>query len=362
MCPSVEHDPGDPGPRTGVPTGIRRHVALAERGVPRVRFGCRRGTAGMGRGRDGEVHVGRRGAVPIWLPLALLILGLLLMVQMLQRSAADHGLARIDTTRYRLHANAQWLSPAWTQELERILGTTRDLPTDDPRAISAFVDEVRALPFVAEVGQPEVQWPDGLSLPIKLYEPVACIRIEGRDFLPVASDGTVLGGYAYAPHDAYGGWLPTLGPHDRLPEAPMPGDRIEDPVLVAGLSIAESMWSYLDVQDLRQLGRIVIDASRPDAPLIDRDPGSMSPARLPGGVILELEHGRRVLFGRPPVPQVDGELPVGFKWAHLRRALGDVAAGRGTWSLLDARFDEPVLLDRAEVEALQQRLDRGDGR
>ena len=66
--------------------------------------------------------------------------------------------------------------------------------------------------FVAEVGAPEVNWPDGLTLPIRLREPVACLRV-GQDFPPVAADGTVLAGYSYTPHPAGGGFLPVLGPH-----------------------------------------------------------------------------------------------------------------------------------------------------
>ncbi|MEM9382894.1 MAG: hypothetical protein AAGB93_23285 [Planctomycetota bacterium] len=304
----------------------------------------------------------RSGAVPTWVPLALLVAGLFVGLQALERDARGRGLAQIDATRYRLHSGTKWLSHAWTEQLERVLVETRDLPADDLRVIEDFAERVEALPFVAEVGEPEVQWPDGLTLPIRLHEPVACIRIGSRDFLPVAMDGTILGGYAFSPHEAYGGWLPTLGPHGLL-EAEQgdiePGDRIEVPALRAALHVADSMWRYLDVDDLRLLGRIVIDATRPDAPVFDRAAGTVTPSTLPGGVVLELDQTRRVVFGRPPVPVLEGELPVALKWEHVESALA--AWGRGEeWALLDARFDVGVLLTRDEVLDFERRWE-GDG-
>lgn len=132
------------------------------------------------------------------------------------------------------------------------------------------------------------------------------------------------------------------------------------PAHLAGLDIASSMWGHLQVDDLRRLGRIFIDASRPQAPVFDRAPGSATPRQLPGGTILALEDGRRVYFGRPPKPLFDGELPIEMKWDHIRRAVGDMVPGTGDapgtappepWALLDARFDEPIYLTREEVEA-----------
>ncbi len=317
------------------------------------------GSAGRSLGSRSGSDGPRSGRVPTWIPLALLFAGLFAGLAALQGNAREFGLARVDTTRYRLQSGSQWLSPAWLEELERVLVRIREIPADDPKQIRAFVDEVRALPFVAEVGTPEVQWPDGLALPIRLYEPVACIPTGTRDYLPVAADGTVLGGYAFAPHEAYGGWLPTLGPHGAAPDV-IPGDTLTLPAHLAGLEIATSMWGHLQVDDLRRLGRIFVDASRPDAPVFDRSPGSSTPRRLPGGAILALEDGRRVYFGRPPKPLFDGELPIAMKWDHIRRAVGDRipgeagASGQGPtepWALLDARFDEPIYLTREEVEA-----------
>lgn len=297
------------------------------------------------------------GAVPVWVPLALLVVGLFVGLQALERDARSRGLAHIDATRYRLHTGTQWLSSSWTEQLESILIETRDLSADDKDEINAFVERVRELPFVAEVGEPEVQWPDGLTVPIRLYEPVACVRIGSRDFLPVAHDGTILGGYSFSPHEAYGGWLPTLGPHGLLEDEQgpvQPGDKVTVPALVAGLDVADSLWRYLDVQDLRQLGRIVIDSTRPDAPVFDRDAGTTTPRTLPGGVVLELDQGRQIVFGRPPTPVQAGELPVGMKWEHIRQALDAWSRGE-TWALLDARFDVGILLTSEEVLEFKRR-------
>ena len=305
---------------------------------------------------------GTTGAVPAWVPLALLFVGIFVGLQALERDARSRGLAQIDVTRYRLHTGSQWLSEAWTDELERVLIETRDLAADDSEAIGAFVERVEKLPFVVEVGQFGIHWPDGLTIPIRMHEPVACVRVGGRDFLPVASDGTILGGYAFAPHEAYGGWLPALGPLDLLEEEQgpvVPGDRVTVPGLLAALEVADSLWRYLDVQDLRELGRVVIDASRPDAPVFDREAGTTTPQRLPGGVFLDLEQGQRIVFGRPPKPLREGELPVGYKWGHVRSALAATRRGE-VWSLLDVRFDEAVTLNEDEVLEFKRQWDSGE--
>lgn len=293
--------------------------------------------------------------MPTFVPLALLFIVLFAGFAALQRSADDHGIARVDVSRYRLQSAGQWLSPAWLDELERILASVREISADDLDAIRGLQAEVAGLPFVAEVGTPEVQWPDGLIFPLRLHEPVACIAT-GGDFLPVAADGTVLGGYALRPHQAFGGYLPTLGPHG-LVASPLPGEVLEHPAHRAALDVAASMWRHLDVADLQRLGRIVIDASAESAPVFDRIPGSVTPEALPGGVFLDLEGGRRVHFGRPPRPIFEGELPVGLKWGHLRRGLASEAEEE-PWSILDVRFDEAVSLTRAEVEAFF----KGEGR
>lgn len=302
-------------------------------------------------GGEGRAWSSEAGRVPTWVPLALLFLGLLGGLRWLEADARDRGLARIDVTRYGLETDAPWLDDEWFEDLEGLLLEADSVNADDEEAIAALAARVEALPFIEEVGPPMVRWPDGLNLPVRLREPVACVRVGGRDFLPVASDGTVLGGYSITPHLAYGGWLPALGPLDLLDREQgqvRPGDRVEVPALLAALDVADSMWRHLGPDELRELGRVVIDASAEDAPIFDRSGGSASPSRLPGGVMLELEQGRRVVFGRPPHPLHEGELPVNLKWGHVRTALGGREEG-DPWRLLDTRFDRPVLLSEAEV-------------
>lgn len=290
----------------------------------------------------------------MWVPLVLFVTALFVGLQALQEDSRRRGIATVDATRYRLHADTQWLSQAWIAELERLLVRVRELPADDPAEIRRFTALVGELPFVSQVGVPEIQWPDGLSIPIRLHEPVACIRTGDRDFLPIAANGTVLGGYSYAPHEAYGGWLPTIGPHGLAEERHgtlRPGDVLDDVEILAALSVADSMWRYLRVEDLRLLGRVVIDASADSTPVVDPGTKRLTADTLPGGVVLSLEEGRRVWFGRPPEPLHEGELPAGYKWQHVRSALEAMARGEN-WALLDARFDAPTLWTRAEVEAL----------
>ena len=296
----------------------------------------------------------RRGAVPAWVPLGMLFAVLILAVRSLERDARERGVAQIDTLRYRLQQGSRWLSPAWREALEDVLVESRGLVVDDPIAIDSFIARIGALPFVADVGEPEVIWPDGLSLPVRLHEPVACIATVDGDFLPVAVDGTILGGYAFAPHEAYGGWLPVLGPHGLVERTLRPGDMVHHPALRSSLNVAESMWRFLEVDDLRRLGRVLVDASADEAPVFDRAPKTATPHALPGGVVLALEDGRRVIFGRPPEPVLPGELSIGRKWRHVAEALKDRDRGED-WRLVDVRFDEAIRLDREAVEEFAER-------
>ncbi len=274
---------------------------------------------------------GRRGRVPAWIPLGIVLVGVLSLVARLEDEAAARGVAKIDLTRYALHTEDRWVSPAWTVRLERTLLGARSLPAEDQEGIDALVEEVAALSFVAEVGAPEVEWPDGLVLPVRLHQPVACLKIDD-DFLPVAADGTVLAGYGYAPHRAFGGHLPVLGPHglDADPDWPFePGDILAHPVHLAGLSVAVSLWQHLDRDERGRIGRIVIDAGRDQAW-----------DGKPGGVVLDLEGARRIHFGRPPQDDIPGELPVATKWAHVAEALERWENG-GEFAAVDVRWDQP---------------------
>lgn len=295
--------------------------------------------------RGDDASAARRGGVPAWVPLALLFAGLFFGVGALERDAQSLGVAEIDTLRYRLQEGTRWVSPAWRMELEDVLIDARGMLVDERESIERFRSRVLELSFVAEVGDPELLWPDGLSLPLRMHEPIACVATGIEEFLPVAPGGEVLGGYAVSPHGAYGGWLPVVGPVDHGIVL-WPGDRLTSASDAAALAVADSMWRFMEVADLRRLGRIVIDATRERAPVFDRAPDSATPETLPGGVVLELEDGRRVVFGRPPDPASPGELPVGLKWRHVAEGMRDAQAG-DPWRLLDVRFDEAVRLSRA---------------
>lgn len=272
----------------------------------------------------------RRGRVPAWIPLGIVLVGIGALVAKLGSEAQARGVASIDLTRYQLHADGRWTSPAWTARLERLLLRGRGLAAGDQDAIDALVREIEALSFVREVGEPQVEWPDGLTVAVRLYQPIACLRV-GDDFLPVAPDGTLLAGYGYAPHEAFGGHLPVLGPNglDADPSDPFqPGDVLGHPAHLEALAVASSLWAHLDPLSVQQLGRVVIDASRTHAW-----------DGKPGGVLIDLEGARRIHFGRAPDRDWPGELPVALKWTHVREALEGWSAGED-FAAVDVRWDE----------------------
>lgn len=273
----------------------------------------------------------QRGSVPAWVPMVFLAAGFVWVLNSLQMSAREKGVGVCEVTRVRLHHEPLYFGDAWQRRLERILRRREQVDLSDPVAIDSLKAEFARLSFVEEVGEPEVVWPDGLVVPLRLREPAACIRV-GDDFLPVSDDGMVLAGYSYSPHEVYGAWLPILGPSDRLLRAglPSPGDFIQDDALLAALQVAGSMQRNLIPKQQRLLGRIVIDASREHAP-----------DGLPGGVHIDLEGKRRILFGRPPGGDFPGELPAKIKWMAIVSALNPDSEG-GPWDLLDVRWDEPV--------------------
>lgn len=284
----------------------------------------RRGAAASG-GR-------RRARVPAFVPLGVLLVGVLSLLHRLDREAAAQGVATIDLTRYRLHHGDRWVCDAWLASLERVLASAGELAADDREGIRRLASDVGSLSFVAEVGEVEVDWPDGLNVPLRLRRPVACLKV-GDDFLPVADDGTVLSGYSYAPHPApRGGYLPVLGPHGlgRDRDAPFePGDVLAHAAYRDALAVAASLADHLDAASRERLGRIVVDASRETA--YDG---------LPGGVFLDLEGARRIHFGRPPGSSAPGELPLATKWTHVRDALARWEDGE-SFDAFDARWDAP---------------------
>ncbi|MCA9001504.1 MAG: hypothetical protein KDB61_06245, partial [Planctomycetes bacterium] len=281
----------------------------------------------------------RSGSVPAWVPMVFLAAAFVWVLNSLQMSAREKGVGICELTRVRLHHEPLYFGDAWQRRVERILRRRESLDLSDKQAIASLKAELAGLSFVEEVGEPEVIWPDGLVVPLRLREPAACIRV-GDDFLPVADDGMVLAGYSYAPHEVYGAWLPILGPTDRLMRGglPSPGDFLTDEALLAALKVAGSMQRNLLPREQRILGRIVIDASH-----------ELAPDGMPGGVYIDLEGKRRILFGRAPGSDFPGELPAQNKWMAIRQALEEGEEG-APWDLLDVPWDEPVREVRGEAD------------
>jgi hypothetical protein len=82
-------------------------------------------------------------------------------------------------------------------------------------------------------------------------------------------------------------------------------------------------------------------------PLIDATRARQASVTEPG-VVIELEHRREVLFGRPPWTDEPGELPCALKWDALSRALRTLSGPDAhDWSLVDVRWDVPAIQARA---------------
>ena len=235
-----------------------------------------------------------------------------------------------------LQRSEPWVLPEWEDALSHALAGAGLISARDTEAIEAIVEEVSTHAFVQEVGEPEVVWPDGLLLPLRMRLPVACIRVEGGGFLPVSEDGTVLPGWSSAPHTAFGGWLPVIGPHAPELASLLPGDQLGQGRHRDALAVAITMWNELDAPDLAELGRILIDASNGHAP-----------DGLPGGVRIDLELRRRVLFGRPPGVPDPGELPWESKWRNVSAGLEALRQGEA-WDTWDARWDQPTPMHRPD--------------
>jgi hypothetical protein len=281
----------------------------------------------------------QRGGILTLLCLSIAICASVLFLLALRRDVDAAEFSRVDTSSARLDAGAGWVDPRWSDEVADRVAQLEAFPCDDAEAIARVAEELRALSFVAGVDQPEVLWPDGLRVVVRLRMPVACIRA-GREYLPVCADGTLLSGAWPTPPARGPGFLPVIA----LDEVPSfrPGTALWSPDALDGLAVAVSMWEKLDDVALARLGRAVIDARRARKASVEE----------PGTVLL-LENGRRVLFGRAPTTSEPGELPCERKWASLSNALA-VLPDKGApwagppcdWELVDVRWDVPEMLPR----------------
>ncbi|MCA9753683.1 MAG: hypothetical protein KC591_15920, partial [Gemmatimonadetes bacterium] len=178
----------------------------------------------------------------------------------LEREARAAGIRHIDVQAFDLRVHSGWVLPAWEERLAELLAYSADLDANDRAGIEDLAARIEELTFVAEIGVPEVIWPDGLSLPLRLHIPAANLRV-GESFLLVSEEGVVLAGASTLPHEAFGLPLPVLGPLDGSTDRYRPGDSLDREDLLDALAVARSMWLHLDAPRLARLGRVLIDAS-----------------------------------------------------------------------------------------------------
>ncbi len=245
----------------------------------------------------------------------------------------ESGYRTIRTEESRLDNGRTWVDARWEAELRQKIARLGPEEASDQSGRARIVDEVLRLSFVADVGEPEVLWPDGLRVPVLFQNPVACLAV-GELFFAVSADGTILSGSWDSPPKVGSGWLPVLGEVGVHYPGAMPGVVLDGEAELDALSIATSMWVHLSREDLTTMGRVVIDAKR------GRETG---PAQQ--GARIHLEGGREIWFGRPPRAGAPGSLPDEIKWANLSRALECLRSedpGQD-WNWVDLRWD------RAEV-------------
>ncbi len=259
----------------------------------------------------------------------------------------------VETNRVHLDAPSRWVDPRWRTELAALLAAQPPFAADDAAGREELVARVAALSFVREVGAVRVAWPDGVSVPVRLRQPVACIKV-GERFQPVAADGTLLSGSWPAPPRVGAGWLPVIGPNDGSFDRARAGQVLAEPRHVDALAVALSMRAHFGPRDLAALGRVAIDATRARVASVEEP-----------GVRLLLEDERLVLFGRAPNADAPGELPERAKWTSLARGLallalpaeGATADERAErdWALLDVRWDTPELALREDERVVDAR-------
>jgi len=281
-------------------------------------------------------YIRRRGRVRLWVPLALLVAGSLWVLGRLDEPVRAAEFTAIDLTRIALRPpQGAFSDPRWEADLSASLARVHPPDSRDPDALARVAGEVGRLPFVAEVGTPRVLWPDGLEVPIRLREPVACVRT-GQEFRVVAEDGVILPGNWPVPPLIEGRPLPVIGPNDGAFDRRPAGWRLAERRHLDGLAVALSMRSGLSAADAQTLGPLLIDATRSAATSVEEP-----------GTLLELEGQRLVLFGRAPGSGEPGELPDELKWRSLSKAVAllrsDGAAGVQDWSVADLRWDTPAI-------------------
>jgi hypothetical protein len=260
--------------------------------------------------------------------------------------AVAEPFAVIDPRYARLDGYAEFVDDRWRPVLAARLARLPEISAEDPEPLEPIRATLASLPFVAEVGVGSVLWPDGYRVTVRLRKPAACLHVVSGPgdggYLLVAEDGVVLPGEWKRPPWVAGGWLPVLGPLEEPAHGSdatlRPGAKIGERRHLDALAVAVSMRAALAADDFETLGAPVIDATNARAASVAEP-----------GVVIELEEGRRVLFGRAPNSGEPGELPVEHKWESLAkaaRALRPTTVDRRDWSVLDVRWDVPDILWR----------------
>ncbi|MFN0243853.1 MAG: cell division protein FtsQ/DivIB [Planctomycetota bacterium] len=250
----------------------------------------------------------------------------------------------VETARARIEVDDPTCDPRWEKELAACMARVPAFSSLDPLRLEQASRALLALPFVAEVGEPRVRWPDGFEVPVRLRKPVACIRVR-EVYLNVDADGFVLPGEHPAPLWRSNGFLPVLGPNDGTLDRIAPGERLVDEHRRDALAVALSMRKHLTARDFETLG----------PPLIDARNGRRASVEEPG-VVIRLPDSRAIFFGRPPNTGEPGELPAQLKWSAVSRASERLSTSeeQRDWSVLDVRWDVPAIQWRAAVVPLAE--------
>src|SRR5262245_47027188 len=137
-----------------------------------------------------RARAARAGRVPAWLTLGLGASFTLWMIEGLTSDVRASGFERIDPRSSRLDVRAGFVDPRGNDVLARWMCQLEPVSPHDRDGVERIARAVSQLPFVAEVGEPSVMWPDGIDLPLKLRTPAACV-MQGSEYAAVADDGTI---------------------------------------------------------------------------------------------------------------------------------------------------------------------------
>lgn len=274
----------------------------------------------------------RLGRVPVWVPPVVCVALAWWAMKVVAADAPQAGFTTVDPALSTLRFDEPY-DQRWNRHLAAALAKLPKTDVEDRHGLERIGDEIALLPFVEQVGEVRVLWPDSLDIPVKLKKPAACVRVR-QELLTVAGDGTLLpGGHDVPPHDEQG-FLPVLGPNDGRLDNLVPGDKLPAGPHAEALRLSQMMRPELDREASLLLGPMVVDASQEAQASKDQP-----------GVVLRLEERRLVWFGRAPWTSV-GETPLKVKVENMERAARLLEPGPNMkpWTFLDVRWDNPDIV------------------